>query len=290
MNKSFYYFLLLIFAFITLESKAQLSQSDVQVNIDYVVGNLTVTWKDDPGGSSVCRAFSQDEKVFYQIGTGPQVNIFDNTTGGSIATNSVTNYPPGNFFTNNVTITVTGKHGNTNEVCSPPITSNVVLPINTRIENPQSLTATNDASCASVDLTWNPPSIVSGASRLRFELFRRPANSTGTYTTVNTNISGNATTYTDVGAPAGIEQEYLVKTKMLYYIGGTRTATTIGAKINGRKIGVAGNPSGVFIDQANCNGDLDVNWNWSNSNNPNNFEVYKATNSTFRFRPSLQRQ
>jgi hypothetical protein len=62
-----------------------------------------------------------------------------------------------------------------------------------------------------------------------------------------------------------------------------RTAITNGATIKGQRIGIPGNasPTGVFIDQANCNGALDVNWNWSNSNNPNNFDVLKSTSSTF---------
>ena len=282
MIKSFYYFLLIILTVFTFQSKAQLSSADVQVNINYSNGTMRVTWKDDPGAASgVCRKYTQDEKVFYQIGSGAKTNIFDNTTGSSSGLNyaDFNSLPPA-FFLSGVTITFEGKHGNgINTSCATPLIPSV-LPygFSTRIENPQSLSATYDASCSNAVVSWLAPSIVAGTSPLRFDISRRTANTSSAFTFVTTAAS-NVTSYSDAGAPAGIEQEYKIKTQMLY--SGGRTATTDGATVNGRRIGISGNPTGVFIDQANCNGALDVNWNWSNSNNPNNFEVYRSTSSTF---------
>ena len=279
MKKLYYCFLFTIFALGTLESQAQMSANDVIVTVDYTIGKLRVQWP-DLSGSAVCDKYAVNEKITYQVSGGGVITIFDNSTGGSSSANFAEfTSLPAVFFQNLVSVTLTGSYGNANGTCAAPlIPHNIIKQVNTRLENPQSLTATTDASCADVGLSWNAPSIVAGASLLRFDISRRNANTTA-WTTVNANVSGSATTYSDAGAPAGIEQEYSIKTKMLYSSG--RTALTNGATINGRRIGVAGTPTGIFIDQANCNGDLDVNWNWSNSNNPSNFEVAKnATSAT----------
>ena len=282
MNKSIYYFLFLIFAVSTVESKAQLNSSDAQVTVDYINGTMTVSWV-DLRGSGRCKDYGLDEKISYKIGSGSTQTAFDNTTGGSSGASSatITNLPA-DFFTNTVVITFEGRFGNGYSSCGRSfIPFTLVYNIATKINDPQSVNASYDASCANVFLNWDPPGLAAGSPYLRYELSRRTANTSGAFTNVATNISGAATSYSDLSAPAGVEQEYKIKSKMLYPGGGARTGTTQGANVNGRKIGIAGDPSGVFIDQANCNGELDVNWNWSNSNNPNNFEVYKATNAAF---------
>ncbi|MFT7084487.1 MAG: hypothetical protein ACJAV5_000193 [Vicingaceae bacterium] len=282
--------LLFVFClFIPKTTTAQLSVNDVTVTVNYVNGSLRVQWPDGTSASGVCGNYALDEKISYQIGGSAAVRIFENAvgfkyglaTGVSTSANfaDFTNLPAA-FFENQVSVKMEGRYGNANATCaSPLIPVNITKQVATSLENPQSLSATRDASCASVDLSWSAPSIVSGASALRFEIARRTANTSNPFINVNTNVSGTATSFIDAGAPAGIEQEYKIKTKMLY--SGTRTATTSGANVNGRKVGISGNPSGVFIDQANCIGALDVNWNWSNSNNPDNFIIYRATDIGF---------
>ena len=282
MNKSVFYFLILLFACSTFESQAQFTSADVQVSVDYQNGSMTISWT-DVAGTSRCKNYGVDEKLSYKIGSATTRVIFDNTSGGSTAGSpqTITNLP-GEFFTNPVNLTFEGRFGNSYSSCtSTLIPFTIPIPIFTKVDDPQSVNAGYDQSCANVLLNWDPPGLGAGSPVLRYEVSRRTANTTGVFTNVATNISGNSTSYADASAPAGVEQEYKIKTKMLYPGGGARTAITQGAQVNGRKIGVAGDPSGVFIDQANCNGELDVNWNWSNSNNPNNFQVYKATDSSF---------
>ncbi len=256
--------------------KGQLNQSEVQATIDYTAGTLRVSWTDDPGGSSVCREYTQEEKIFYRIGSGNRQKIFDNTTGGSSALSYANfNNLPGDFFSNPVMITFEGKHGNNNGSCGNPLIPSIInINIQTRIDDPQSPSAGNDVSCDNVPISWLSPSIVAGAPNLKFEISRREANTTGSFTKIRDESS---TSYLDFTSTAGVEQEYKIQTVMTY--SGNRVAKSPGIVVNGRKIGLSGNPSGLYIDQANCNGALDVNWNWASSNNPSNFEVTRATNS-----------
>jgi len=295
MNKlytSFLYFVLVaVLSFSVVEVQAQLSASQVTVSVDYTIGKLRVEWPDGTAASGVCGDYAVDEKISYQIGGSASVRIFENSvgfkyglaTGSSTSANyaEFTNLPPA-FFENPVSVKLEGKYGNANTTSctSPLIPVNITKQVTTSLENPTSLSATRDASCNSVDLSWSAPSILSGASDLRFEIARRTANTSNAFVDVNTNVSGAATSFVDANAPAGIEQEYRIKTKMLYS-SGSRTARTNGVNVNGRRIGISGDPTGVFIDQANCNGALDVNWNWSNSNNPSNFIIYRATDAAF---------
>ncbi len=280
MKKSIYFFSLLLFALPTFESQAQLTTGDVQVSVDYNIGTLTVNWL-ERSGSGGCIAYADDEKITYQIGSGSTQTLYDNTSGSSSVGNTASFSPPADFFTNAVTVKFISRFGNgINAGCGQPqIPSTLTYNIATRVENPQSLSASYDQSCDNVILNWDAPSIVAGSPLLRYEISRRNANSTGAFTDIATNVSSSSVSYTDATAPSGVEQEYKVKTKMLYSL--SRTALTTGVTENGRRIGISGNPSGVFIDQANCNGELDVNWNWASSNNPNNFEVYKASNPAF---------
>src|SRR5690606_28719506 len=101
-------------------------------------------------------------------------------------------------------------------------------------------------------------------------------NTSTPFTTIYSNSNTN---FDDISATAGKEQEYRIQTVMNY--SGNRVARSPGVIMNGRKIGIAGTPTGLFLDQANCNGAIDVNWNWSSSNNPNNFEILRASNSSF---------
>ena len=296
MNKAFYYFLLISLTIITLKSKAQLSASSVTVFVDYTIGTLRVQWPDGTVDSGVCGNYAEDEKISYQIGGGPVVRIFEHfgsqrfQLGLPTGSSSTSDYAlftnlPAEFFQSPVNVKMEGYYGNgssTNGCTNPLLPLNIVKPINSSLENPQSLTATRDASCADVTLNWRAPSIVSGASDLRFEISKRAANTNDQFKIVTgaSTLPSNATTFSDRTADAGIEQEYKIKTIMLYSAG-ARRAETNGASVNGRRIGLAGDPSGVFIDQANCNGALDVNWNWSNSNNPNNFRIYRSTTSNF---------
>jgi hypothetical protein len=281
MSKLFHYFLLIALVFCGFQSKAQLTASDIQVSINYLNGTMKVTWKDNPGGTNVCRLFTQKEKISYRVGSST-TKIFDNTTGGSSGNNYADfNSLPGSFFTNDVTIIFEGEHGNALATCGTPLLPvNLSLPFNSKIDDPQALSSTLNGSCSYARLEWSAPTIVAGSALLRYEVSRRNAGSTGSFTNVNTNVSGSSIAYNDISAPGGVELEYKVKSKMLY---SGRTAITNGATIKGQRIGIPGNasPTGVFIDQANCNGALDVNWNWSNSNNPNNFDVLKSTSSTF---------
>ena len=283
--------LLIICLIIPNIAKAQLSANQVTVTVDYNLGHLRVSWPDGTAASGTCGDYAIDEKISYQIGGASEVRIFENSVGFKYGlptgSSSASNYAlftnlPAEFFENPVNIKLGGKYGNANGTCaSPLIPVNVTKSVSTSLENPQSLSATRDASCAGVDISWSSPSIVSGASRLRYEISRREANTSARFVDVNTNIGGATLSFSDASAPAGVEQEYKIKTKMVY--SNSRTARTSGAKVNGRKIGIPGgaSPSGVFIDQANCNGDLDVNWNWPNSSNPDNFELTKSTSQTF---------
>lgn len=255
--------------------KSQLNNSEVQTSIDYTAGTLRVSWTDDPGGSNVCREYTQEEKIFYRIGSGARQKIFDNTTGGSSALSYADfNNLPGEFFSNPVVITFEGKHGNANGSCGNPLIPSIInINVQTRIDDPQSPSAGIDVSCDNVPMSWLSPSIVAGASNLKFEISRREANTTGSFTKIRDESS---TSYLDISAPAGVEQEYRIQTVMTY--SGNRVAKSPGVTVNGRRIGLSGNPSGLYIDQANCNGALDVNWNWASSNNPSNFEITRATN------------
>lgn len=257
---------------------AQMSSTDLQVNINYVAGTMRVDWKDDPGGSNVCREYSTGEKISYRIGANSPQKIFDNTGSGSIATNyREFNNLPGDFFSNPVTIIFESDFGNANTSCGNPLVpTNIQKQIATRIDDPQSPQAGFDVSCDEVPLSWLAPSIVAGASNLRFEVERREANTSGSYTNIYNNTG---TSYNDAAAPAGKEQEYRIRTVMHY--SATRIAKSPGVIVNGRKIGIAGTPTGLFLDQADCGGAIDVTWNWSNSNNPSNFEVLRATNNAF---------
>jgi hypothetical protein len=281
MDKLLHSFLLAAFVFCGFQSKAQLTPSDVQVNIDYLNGTMRVTWKDDPGGTDLCRAYTKDEKIQYLVGS-TTTTIFDNTTGGSSGNNYADfNSLPGSFFTNDVTILLKGFHGNDVSTCAKPMLKvDLKLPFNSKIDDPQALSSTLNGACNYARLEWSAPTLVDGSALLRYEVSRRNSGSTGLFTNVNINVSGNSLAYNDYSAPEGVEVEYKVRSKMLY---SGRTAITNGATIRGQRIGIPGNdnPSGVFIDQANCNGALDVNWNWPNSNNPNNFEVLKSTSSAF---------
>src|SRR5690606_31415771 len=156
--------LIAIFLLATFSLKAQLSSPDVQVSVDYVLGTLRVTWKDDPGGTSVCRAYATGEKISYRIGAGAINSIFDSSTGISSANNyaDFTNLP-GTFFSNPVTVIFEGEYGNANTGCgSPLIYTNIQKQIATRIDDPQSPTAGFDVSCDEVPINWLSPTIVAG--------------------------------------------------------------------------------------------------------------------------------
>ena len=284
MNKTVYYFLCLLFSFSIFESHAQLNSADVQVNVNYQDGSMSLSWTDIKG-STRCKDYGTREKLSYKIGSASSQVIFDNTSGGSSASSSmVFRNLPGDFFTNQVTLTFEGKFGNgySSRGCtSPELPFTIVKSISTKVDNPQSLNAAYDQSCANVYLNWDPPGLGAGSSALRYEISRRNANSSGSFTLVAAAVNGSS--YSDASAPAGVEQEYLVKTKMLY--SGSRTALTNGVRSNGRRVGISGDPTGLFIDQANCNGELDINWNWSSSNNPSNFIVTKANNASFTSNP-----
>ena len=207
MKKSIYFFSLLLFAFPSFESQAQLSAGDVQVSVDYNSGRLTVSWK-ERSGSGGCVAYAEKEKITYNIG-GSDITIFDNTTGGSAAGSSATlTTLPGNFFTNAVTVKFSSEFGNgKNASCGQPlIQSTLSYPLTTRVENPQSLTASYDVSCTNVLLNWNPPSIVASSPYLKFDISRRNANSTNVFTDIALNASSNSIYHIDFSAPPGVEQ------------------------------------------------------------------------------------
>lgn len=294
-TKNIFRYLVFLITFLaassTVFSQTPLTPSDITVNIDYKAGTLSVSWPDDNGSSNVCREYSEGEKISYKIGAASPVELFNNGTGASYSANSATfnttrndaEYKklPAEFFQSPVTIVFEARYGNGKSGCPSKILfPSTAININpgTRLDDPQSPSAGYDASCSNVPLSWLSPAIVAGASNLRFDVKRRPAGTTGSYTAVSSNL--NATSYNDAASTiAGVEQEYLLQTVMVYP--GSITARSPGVTVNGRMIGLSGSPEGLYVDQANCNGSLNINWNWPNSNNPNNFQVARATDSSF---------
>ena len=194
MNKSVFYFLILLFACSTFESQAQFTSADVQVSVDYQNGSMTISWT-DVAGTSRCKNYGVDEKLSYKIGSATTRVIFDNTSGGSTAGSpqTITNLP-GEFFTNPVNLTFEGRFGNSYSSCtSTLIPFTIPIPIFTKVDDPQSVNAGYDQSCANVLLNWDPPGLGAGSPVLRYEVSRRTANTTGVFTNVATNISGNST-------------------------------------------------------------------------------------------------
>ncbi len=269
------------FLFLSFKSYAQLSSTDINVTVDYDKGELNISWPDYTGITvwpfvPRCATFAKDEKISYKIGGNAAVSLFDNTSGTSSNTNSLTLRPPAEFFENTSTLTWEGTYGQNSGCTTPLVPYTFPIAITTKLEDPVSVSAGMDASCDHVPLSWQEPSSVAGSSNLFYQIKERNAGTSGSFNTLTT---ANASTSYNALTAAGVEKEFLVQTRMQYP--GGRIAVSSGVSVNGRRIGLDGDPSGVFVDQVNCNGDLEVNWNWPTSNNPDNFEIYKSTNSNF---------
>lgn len=143
---------------------------------------------------------------------------------------------------------------------------------------PQNLQATTSQNCLGAPISWTVGANMSGLSPARYQVKRKVANTGDPYTVITTT---SATNYLDTSASAGTEYEYKVQSGLDY--GGNRTIYTAETPVavRGSKLGLTTAPKGLFIDQANCNGHLDINWNYAGTSNPPLFEIKKATDVAF---------
>jgi len=151
----------------------------------------------------------------------------------------------------------------------------------------QSLGSNLEEYCDKVRLTWQDGTGTNNLSNTRVAIFRKEFGSNASPTLLADSLTSKF--YDDTTAIPGVKYNYLVKNYLEYIYNNSRLANPVvedrfypgSDSIEGKKFGPPSKPSGLFLDQANCNGDIDVNWNWQSSVSAENFIIVRADDSLF---------
>jgi len=260
---------------------------EVSVSVDYSTGYLNVNWR-DYRTNSTCDDYMHSARVYYRIGqSGTWIQIYDqNSTIAAVAHSSsaanerratIFRTMPAAFFEQTVQVRFTGSwkeedgffcDGNTNG-------KDFTYTLNNTIDAPRNVTASSNSYCDKVRLTWDDGSNVNGLNPTRVRIIRNGVASSN-YVYSSTNLAD----YTE--GPTAVDLNLSVQTYLEWTNDGqTRFAYGGTVNVTGKKYGPPGKAEGVYLEQANCNGQIQVNWNWSNSTNPSNFLIERSTDSSF---------
>lgn len=310
LNYSLLFSKVLVFAFflgfstsLIAGAGSNLISGDVTITVNYNDLKLSLdikAWQDYPN----CDEEVFDVGVAYRLGTsGTWLKIYGNKADqfpgsqpayvGPAYTNDYrstgnlrfdlvefTNLP-GDFFSQTVQIQVVGKWGEWN---APNGNGNPFTPcaswanggnynrhtytLNNSIGTPRNLSSTLDQFCDKVLLNWNLGANQTPNNR-RFKVYRKELPN-GNYSLLNGNVTDSS--YNDYSAQSGVNYEYRVVAGVF---SNNQFGTGGQATVQGRRQGIEA-PSGVYIDQVNCNGHLQVNWNFSGGTNPTKFYIARA--------------
>ncbi|KAA3645258.1 MAG: T9SS C-terminal target domain-containing protein [Bacteroidetes bacterium] len=264
---------------------------DVSVGVDYNYGSMTVTWK-NYASNSTCPDEMDTERVWYRLGTsGTWIQIYGPDDGNaSTPYHTITHSThsnggsanfttlPGSFFMQTVQVRFAGRWCERQSFfCGGGCKDqDFEYTLNNSIDAPRSVSATMDSYCDRVDLSWQDGTNVNGFSSSRVQIRRV----VGTSTASHINSPYNSASFYE--GPAGNNLTFDVQTYMHWTNNGiVRQAWGGTVRVTGRKYGPPGQATGLYLDQATCDGQIEVNWNWSQATNPSNFVVQRATNSTF---------
>jgi hypothetical protein len=260
---------------------------EVSVSVDYSTGYLNVNWRDYRTNSS-CDDYMHTARVYYRIGqSGSWIQIYDQNSYISAVAHSssaanerrttIFRTMPANFFEQTVQVRFTGSwkeedgffcDGNTNG-------KDFTYTLNNTINGPRNVTASSSSYCDKVRLTWDDGTNVDGLGATRVRIIRN-----GVAASNYLNTSTNLADYTE--GPTAVDLNLSVQTYLEWTNDGqTRQAYGGTVNITGKKYGPPGKAEGLYLEQANCNGQIQVSWNWSSANNPSNFLIERAADSNF---------
>lgn len=196
---------------------------------------------------------------------------------------------PGKYYNADIVIKLTGgrchfeRHPDgwhnafVHNTCSPNNINETKELLVTPIGEAGNVTASFDQNCSGVQLNWSHGTEMNH-SKGYYKVLRKLANTNNSYTEVG-NV--NATSFLDNTAASNVEYEYKLQSGLYYSANSQIYTVSTPTTVRGRKLGLTDSPKGLFLDQANCNGHINVNWNYAGASNPPNFEIIKATDAAF---------
>ena len=272
--------------FFNIDATAQspYSPTDVTTTVDYSTGHVRVAWKESGAGiTGGCEQHMTREKIYYRVGTsGTWTKVFENIgyTGSSVLGYQDLTNLPGSFFTEASQIKFVGDWRVDNQNLSTcggkQAAKSFEYTLNNRVGQPKFLDVSFDEFCDKVELKWEDGDNVGNFSTTKVRVYRKTKGASSYGGPIVSGVASNV--YSDVSATAGTEYTYKVQTYMDYP---GRTAYGADSEADGKRIGTPATPSGVYLEQATCDGQINVNWNWSESVNPSNFLIERSTSSSF---------
>jgi len=139
------------------------------------------------------------------------------------------------------------------------------------------ITASFDQNCSGVQLNWSHGAGM-GHFKAPYQILRKLANTNNAWTVVDETTYAS---YLDASAAPNVEYEYSLRSGLRYTANNALFTVYSTGTVRGRKLGLTDNPKGLYLDQANCNGHINVNWNYAGGTNPPQFEIKKATDANF---------
>lgn len=278
-------FLLIAFSLTTtVNAQSPYSPTDVRATVNYSDGSVQIDWLESSAGiTGGCNQHMTREKIYYRVGTSGSWNkVFENVgyTGSSALGYATLSTLPGAFFTQTSQIRFEGDwrvdNQNLNTCGGKEAAKTFEYTLNNRVGQPKFLDVSFDKFCDKVELKWEDGDNVGNLPLTKVSIFRKVKNSSSYGSAIVSGIASNI--YSDATAVAGTEYTYKIQTYMDYP---GRTAYGDDSEADGKRIGSPTTPSGVFLEQATCDGQIDVNWNWSESVNPSNFLIERSANSSF---------
>lgn len=310
MKKIILILIILTSSIIDLSAQTDFERSDIQITTDQETGKVFVTYRSFYNNVACNRRF-HISSVQYKIAGASSFSTLThlnkatgisdpNNTAISTTQRTIREYQPAaEIFVNNVEIKVSGEWRTTSGTgtCNRiDVHSYTYFVNNSPLDGVTNLQATND-NCGSVDLSWDFGNNVSNYSTKRVQYWRVAEGAALSGNVVGNNISSTSTK--DFGATPGTTHSYYMRTFLLYpgiaevsipgpfgpFITqiGIPERYAIGpiVRVDGIRVGAPDAPTDIFLNQADCNGAIDINWTWSASRSPTDFYIERSSTASF---------